>query len=88
MAIINKGKVLLKGNPITLISEMEGKVYQKTIQKNELEVYKKRFRVISEKFFQGKPMIHILSDIPPENDFISIKPDLEHVYFSQVHDAI
>ncbi|MFK7811945.1 MAG: ABC transporter ATP-binding protein [Maribacter sp.] len=85
LAIINKGKVLLKGNPLALIAELEGKVYQKTIQKNELVGYKNRFRVISEKFFQGEPIIHILSDCPPENGFISIKPDLEHVYFLQVH---
>lgn len=85
MAIINKGKVLLKGNPIELITELEGKVYQKTIQKNELENYKRQYNVISEKFFQGKPIIHIINDVPPQNDFISIKADLEHVYFSQIH---
>ncbi|WP_350284469.1 ABC transporter ATP-binding protein [uncultured Croceitalea sp.] len=85
MAIINKGKVLKKGNPLKLIAQLEGKVYQKTIQKNELATYKRLYNVISVKFFQGEPIIHIICDEHPNNDFISIKADLEHVYFSQIH---
>lgn len=84
MAIINKGKVLLKGNPLNLIAQLDNKVYQKMILKNELEAYKKHYNVISEKFFQGKPIIHIISDVPPPHDFKPIKADLEHVYFSQI----
>lgn len=85
MAIINQGQVLLKGKPLQLIAELEGKVYQKTIQKSELKQYRKEYRVISEKFFQGKPIIHILKDAHPEDGFVSIKADLEHVYFSQIY---
>lgn len=84
MAIINQGQVLLKGKPSQLIDELKGRVYQKTIQKNELELYKKEYTVISEKLFQGKPIIHILSDIQPENGFASIGAGLEDVYFSQI----
>lgn len=87
MAIINKGQVLQKGSPLELIAQLKDKVYQKTIKKNELEEYKTQYHVISEKFFQGKPIIHITSDVPPQNDFKPIKADLEHVYFSQIHEA-
>lgn len=85
MAIINQGQVLLKGKPLQLIAELEGKVYQKTIQKNELKHYQKKYRVISEKFFQGKPVIHIINDAHLEDGFVPIKADLEHVYFSQIY---
>ena len=34
MAIINQGQVLLKGNPLDVIDDIEGKIYQKTIHKN------------------------------------------------------
>lgn len=85
MAIINQGRVLLKGKPLQLIAELEGKVYQKTIQKSELKQYQKEYRVISEKFFQGKPIIHIINDAHPEDGFVPIKADLELVYFSQIH---
>ena len=84
MAVINQGKVLLKGNPLKIIEELEGKVYQRTIVKSELETYKQNYQVISEKLFLGKPIIHILSDTNPGSDFTPVKADLEDVYFSQI----
>ncbi|WP_271784226.1 ABC transporter ATP-binding protein [Aquimarina algiphila] len=84
MAIINQGEVLLKGNPTKTIEKIEGKVYQKTIKKNELGMYKQEYKVIAEKLLQGKPVIHVLSDHNPGNDFIPIEADLNDVYFSQI----
>lgn len=84
MAIINRGEVLLKGEPLALINEIEGNVYQKTIHKNELEDYKEDYNVIAEKLFLGKPIIHILSENDPGNHFNQINGSLEDVYFSQI----
>jgi len=84
MAVINQGQVLLKGNPIKIIEDLEGRVYQKIIVKSELETYKQNYQVISEKLFLGKPIIHILSDTNPGSDFTLVKADLEDVYFSQI----
>lgn len=84
MAIINQGQVLLKGNPLKIIEALEGRVYQKTILKLELENYKENYQVISERLFLGKPVIHILSDVHPGNGFSPVKADLEDVYFSQI----
>jgi ABC-type multidrug transport system ATPase subunit len=84
MAIINQGKVLLKGNPLKIIENIEGKVYQKTVLKNDLKSYKQNYNVISEKLFLGKPIIHILSDENPKNGFKNIDAGLEDVYFSQI----
>ena len=84
MAIINQGRLLLKGNPLEIIKEIEGNVYEKTIHKNELEDYKQEYQVISEKLFLGKPIISILSDKNPHNGFSPVKANLEDVYFSQI----
>lgn len=84
MAIINKGNVLLEGNPLKLIEDIKGKVYQKTIHKEELTLYRKAYRVLSEKLFLGKPIIHVLSETNPGSDFIPIEAQLEDVYFSQI----
>ncbi|GGG12204.1 multidrug ABC transporter ATP-binding protein [Dokdonia pacifica] len=84
MAIINSGQVLYKGNPKEAITQLEGKVYRKTIAKDELQGYKQEYRVIAERFLLGKPIIHILSDIHPQNGFESIPTDLEDVYFSHI----
>ncbi len=84
MAIINQGEVLLKGNPLAVIQQIEGKVYEKAVQKSELEDYKQNYNVISEKLFLGKPILHILSDNNPGNGFKPIEASLEDRYFSEI----
>ncbi|APZ47341.1 multidrug ABC transporter ATP-binding protein [Polaribacter reichenbachii] len=84
MAIINQGQVSLKGNPLQILEELKGKVYKKTINKQELNEYKQNYKVISDKLFLGKPTIHILSDVNPGDGFIQIDAALEDVYFSQI----
>jgi len=84
MAIINQGQVLLKGNPLDVINDIEGKIYQKTIHKNELKAYKENYQVVADKLFIGKPVITILSDTEPGNGFQPIASSLEDVYFSQI----
>ena len=85
MAIINKGKVVLKGKPLELISQLNGKVYQKSVKSEEIESYKKLYRVINEKLFLGKPVIQIVSDEDPKNGFVPVEASLEDVYFSQIN---
>ncbi|MFD2567651.1 ABC transporter ATP-binding protein [Pseudotenacibaculum haliotis] len=84
MAIINKGEVVLRGKPLELIEGLNGKVYQKTIHRSELEHYKEHYTVINDKLFLGKPIIHIVSDLHPNNGFVPVKASLEDVYFSQI----
>lgn len=84
MAIINQGQVCLEGNPLRILEDLKGKVYKKTIEKPELNLYKQNYQVISEKLFLGKPTIHILSDVNPGDGFTLINADLEDVYFSEI----
>ncbi|WP_405566955.1 ABC transporter ATP-binding protein [Polaribacter sp. Asnod6-C07] len=84
MAIINKGQVCLKGNPIQILESLKDRVYKKTIEKSELNIYKQNYKVISEKLFLGKPTIHVLSDVHPGDGFSLINAELEDVYFSEL----
>ena len=84
MAIINKGEVLLKGNPLEAINEVKGKVWKKIIEKSEIENYKANFNVISDRLIAGKPIIHVLGDSQPDEGFDQVEADLEDVYFSQI----
>ncbi len=85
MAIINKGKVVLKGKPLELIDNLKGKIYQKSIERTELDNYKKEYTVINDKLFLGKPIIQVYSDKPLNNGFTLIEAGLEEVYFSQIN---
>jgi len=84
MAIINQGQVCLKGQPLQILEGLKDKVYKKTIEKAELNLYKDNYQVISEKLFLGKPTIHILSDENPGDGFSLINAELEDVYFSEI----
>lgn len=84
MAIINKGKVVIQGNPVQIIETLQGRLYEKTIHKNELEQYQKEFQVISDRLYLGKQIIHVLSDTHPGPNFKSIEASLEDVYLSQI----
>ena len=85
MAIINKGQLLLTGNPGHILQSLDGLIYEKTIAKDELEHYKASYQVISEKLFLGQPIISIKSDQHPGDGFMPVKARLEDVYFSQIH---
>jgi ABC-type multidrug transport system ATPase subunit len=87
MAIINHGKILMQGNPLEAISEVEGKVWKKRIHKSELSDYEKDYQVISNKLIAGQPEIHVLSDEKPGEGFLPTPADLEDVYFSYIHAA-
>ncbi len=85
MAIMNKGKVVLTGNPLQLMEKLHGRVYQKTIERRALDAYKKQYTVINDKLFLGKPIIHIVSDTVPNDGFVPIDASLEDVYFTQIN---
>ena len=84
MAIINQGNVLFQGNPHVAMEQLQGRVYRKTIAKEEVQNYKESYTVIAEKFLLGKPIIHILSQQNPGDGFKPIPTDLESVYFSHI----
>lgn len=84
MAIINKGEVLYKGSPLDAIGEIEGKVWKKRIAKSELESYRSRMNLISERLIAGMPEITVFSDSKPEDGFQQTTADLEDVYFTRI----
>ncbi|WP_291725499.1 ABC transporter ATP-binding protein [Bernardetia sp.] len=84
MAIINKGEVLLQIHPLEAIKQLENKVWRKRIERNEVEAYKKRMNVISDRMSAGKPVIHVFSESQPEEGFETVEADLEDVYFKSV----
>lgn len=84
MAIINKGQILMNGNPLKAIESLEGKVWEKRIPKDQLKDAKENYMVISDKLISGQPNIHIMSDTDPGDGFHSVVPDLEDVYFTHI----
>ena len=81
MAVLADGKIRLEGAPIELLDQMKGRVWQKTIGKEELAEYEANHQVISTRLFAGRTVIHVLADQRPEG-FEPAPGGLEDVYFS------
>jgi len=85
MAIMNLGEIVFKGAPQTAIEDLSGKVYQKIVQREELDEYAKEYSIISNKMVGGKPLIHVFSDANPGDGFEPVQPNLEDVFFSKIN---
>lgn len=85
MAIMGEGQIISQGTPSKLMKELEGKIWQRTIKKEDLETFKKTFNVLSTHLHLGEIRLHVLSDNKPESGFELVNPDLEDVYFSTLN---
>ncbi len=83
MAIINKGQVVLAGDPREIVGRLRGKLWRKEIAKSELAAVQASHQVISTQMLAGAPVVHVYSDAPPAG-FEAMEPDLEDVYFHQL----
>lgn len=87
MAIMNLGKIVYNGSPLTVLDDLAGQVWRKQIERSELDSYQEEFTVISNKMVAGKPQIHILSDNNPGEGFESVAPSLEDVFFAKINQS-
>lgn len=83
MAIINEGEILLISEPEEAITELEGKVWEKIIKKQDYNEYRSQYQIVLTRLFAGDMLIHVRSDMKP-NGFSKITPDLEDVYFTTI----
>lgn len=84
VAIINKGDIVVKGNPEELIESISGKAFQKRIDKREVEEISKNYKVLNFFLRGGKAYITVYSEENPGADWQRVKPTLEEVYFYHV----
>ncbi|MCT4623765.1 MAG: ABC transporter ATP-binding protein [Schleiferiaceae bacterium] len=85
MAIMNKGQLVYTGSPSTVIDELRGQVWRKTILREDLEQHMNDYKVISNKMVAGKPQLHVLNETNPGEGFEMVEPSLEDVFFNKVH---
>ena len=84
MAIINKGRVLLTGEPLALTARLDGRVWQKAIVRNDLEALKNELPVISTRLASGRTLVNVVSDGAPAEGFAPVEATLEDVYFAAI----
>jgi len=84
MAIMSKGQIIKRDSPYNATKELEGKVWIKAIDKNQLNEYKSQYNVLSSSFNEDDTLtIRVLADDLSGALFSNEKKvRLEDVYFS------
>ena len=84
MAIMNKGEVLLTGQPNAAIAALEGQVWRKQVDKAAVAGYESAHVVLSKRLVAGQPVLHVFSADAPAAGCERVAPDLEDVYFQRL----
>jgi ABC-2 type transport system ATP-binding protein len=87
MAIIVDGRIVRQGEPAALIAELKGRIWTKSIGRDELEACRAQHEVISTRLFAGRTVVHVLADADPGEGFAPEQGGVEDVYFSTLFTA-
>ena len=86
MAIIKDGKVMLVGEPLTLVKDLKAQVWTGLVTKKDFKNVKNDHQVISSKLSMGKVQIRVLSDHEPIDGFKQVDPEIEDLYFATINE--
>ncbi|TWI16116.1 ABC transporter ATP-binding protein [Sphingobacterium siyangense] len=82
LAILNGGKILLRGTPKESIDQLDGKIWVRIISRDQLDEYTQKYNVISTNYNQDNTLnIRVYSDVRPDESFVNAQGQLEDVYF-------
>jgi ABC-2 type transport system ATP-binding protein len=85
MAIMVAGRIVLAGTPGELIAALQGRIWQASIDKHELDAARERQTVIATRLRGGRTVIRVLAEGSPGAGFTPVEAGLEDVYFSTLH---
>ena len=82
MAILNGGKILQHTTPQEATKEIEGTIWQKTIERDQLDENEKLYTILSSHYNQDNTInLRVHDSEKPSQDFIAVDPQLDDVYF-------
>ncbi|WP_224364851.1 ABC transporter ATP-binding protein [Hyalangium versicolor] len=84
MAVLDKGRVLLTGEPQAIISRLTGRIWRRFVEKTELATVQAEHRVISTRLVMGRTRVHVYGESSPGAGFEPVEPDLEDAYFATI----
>jgi ABC-2 type transport system ATP-binding protein len=82
LAIIDRGEILLESEPMRAIAELRGRIWRRSVSRDELSALEQKLPVISTKLFAGRTVAHVYADTSPGAAFDAVEPDMKDVYFS------
>ena len=82
LAIIDRGEILLAGPPARVIAEVRGRIWRRSVTREELPALEQEHAVISTKLLAGQTIAHVYAEESPGAGFEPVEPDLKDVYFA------
>ncbi|HEX7030373.1 MAG TPA: ABC transporter ATP-binding protein [Gammaproteobacteria bacterium] len=82
MAIINRGEILLEAEPPRAVAALEGRIWRRTVAREELPAIERELPVISTRLLAGRTVVHVCADASPGAAFEPVEPGVADVYFS------
>lgn len=82
MAILNGGRILKHTTPIEATKEIEGKIWETTVQRDELDLLETTYNVLSSNYNTDNSLnVRVYATTKPNEEFIAVNPQLDDVYF-------
>lgn len=86
MGVMGDGKLIVRGAPEDLVSEVEGKVWTKRVDDDaDVETMKQTLPILSTRRLRGSTVVSILSDGSPGAGWDSRETLLEDAYFAHLN---
>ncbi len=88
MAIMGDGEIVARGAPEDLIAKIDGKVWRKQVDKDEVEALREKHQVLKTQIQKGGVTVSVLADKAPTGSSAGFKksaPDLEDAYFAHLN---
>jgi len=87
MAILANGRIVASGQPADLTNSLSGKIWSKTVSKEDVAGYRENHELISTRLFAGQTVLHVYDENDPGNGFMAVEAGLEDVYFHKLSEA-
>jgi len=88
MAIIDRGQILLEGEPLGAVRALQGKIWRKIVGRDELPAVEQSRLVISTKLLAGRTVVRVYADERPDPTYEATEAALEDVYFAVMKGAV
>lgn len=86
MGVLGDGKLIVRGAPEDLVSEVEGKVWTKRVDNDaDVDIMKNTLPILSTRRLRGSTVVSILSDRSPGNGWELRETLLEDAYFAHLN---
>lgn len=82
LAMIDRGEILLAGEPARVIADLRGRIWRRSVTREELPAFEREHSVISTRLMAGRTIAHVFAHQSPGPEFEAVEPDLKDVYFA------